>query len=226
MANTGIIIAMSKEFDSLESLLGKPETIDVQLGINVSSYGVGHGKVYVARCGIGEIYAAAAAALLISKYSVDEILNYGFAGALNGKYGFFDIISVKEVIHYDMDLTAFGNKIGQYDDRESELWSTDESLTSALISGGDFPSARIASADKFVRYREEKLALSEKYGADICDMESAGIAVVSNKAGIPFASIKLIADGIDGDSGEEFMRNADKGAGQLAEVVYRYLTEK
>lgn len=225
MKRIGMVIALGKEFDALEELLGNPEKKHSMLGIEFSEYRLGDKFFVVARCGIGEIYATMACSVLVVKYRVKALLNYGFAGALSDKYGIFDMVAVRDVVHYDMDLTAFGNALGQYDDRESEYWQADSALTAAILKERMIPSARIASADKFVRLTENKLALSKQFSADLCDMESAAVAIAAHKARIPFVSIKLIVDGIGGDSLLEFEENAKRGALCLAEIFYDFIKD-
>ncbi|NCA66523.1 MAG: 5'-methylthioadenosine/S-adenosylhomocysteine nucleosidase [Clostridia bacterium] len=224
MSKIGIIIAMNKEFDSLSALVGEPLLKEQFAGIDFSSYSINNHTVILARCGIGEIYASTAATLLIYLYGAEELLNYGFVGALSDKYKIFDILAVKDVVHYDMDLTAFGNKPGQYDDRDDELWQADEALTSRIIGSRTITAERIASADKFVRLTEAKLTIGKMFSAEMCDMESAGIAIIANRSKIPFASLKLIVDGVDGDSHAAFEVNAKKGASALAEILFDYLS--
>lgn len=224
MKTVGIIIAMGKEYCSLEKLLEKPLKTENVVGITISTHRLKNKTAVIARCGIGEIYAATAATILTVNYKVDELINYGFVGALSDKYKIFDMLAVGDVVHYDMDLTAFGNPLGQYDDKKEIYWRADNALTSALIKN-KFPVERIASADKFVRSIETKLNIAKIFCAEMCDMESAGIAVVANKANVPFASIKLIVDGVTGDCYSEFEENAKKGAECLAKIVYEYLSE-
>ncbi len=223
MKKLGIVVAMNKEFDSLGALLGTPVKTESIIGVNFLMYASRHYDIIVAHCGIGEIYAASATALLISSYGAEEIINYGFVGALSDKYKVFDILAVRDVVHYDMDLTAFGNALGQYDDRPHEAWDADRALTARLTGGYSLPFERIASADKFVRFKTAKQNLAELFGAEMCDMESAGVAVVASRANVPFASIKLIVDGIEGDSHASFEVNAKKGAEVLARIIQRYI---
>lgn len=225
MKKIGIVIAMSKEFDSLDKLLGQPQNKKSIIGIDFSEYQLKNCTAIVARCGIGEIYATSATTVLVANYQVEILINYGFVGALSDKYKIFDMVAVSDIIHYDMDLSAFGNQIGQYDDQKDAYWTTNKELTSQLIATRSIPSERIASADKFVRFTEAKLNIAKLFTAEICDMESAGIAIVANKANIPFASIKLIVDGVSGDSHAEFEANAQKGALCLAEIVYNYISK-
>lgn len=224
MRKIGIVVAMSKEYDSLAELLPSQSSKVIYSGIEFSIYNINDCEIIIARCGIGEIYAASATSLLVCLFGADELINYGFAGALNGDHKLFDVLAIRDIVHYDMDLTAFGNKIGQYDDRDSELWLCDEELTTKLLGSKGAEFVRIASADKFIKNSADKKKIASSFGAALCDMESAGIAVVANKSGVPFASIKLVVDGVEGDSSVAFEENAKNGATSLAKIIYNYIT--
>ena len=48
----------------------------------------------------------------------------------------------------------------------------------------------------------EKKSLREKYGASICEMESAGVLITCKNAGVPCLIVKAVSDGEGG--AEEF----------------------
>jgi len=52
----------------------------------------------------------------------------------------------------------------------------------------------LAESLKVLRDHEEKAALSRRTGAIAADMESAAVAAVAHRAGIPFLSIRAVAD--------------------------------
>ena len=68
-----------------------------------------------------------------------------------------------------------------------------------------------ASADKFVDGPEAKSALHERFGADICEMEAAGVVLSCNRAGVPCLVIKTVSDGITGGA-EEFSKELTRSA--------------
>ena len=70
-----------------------------------------------------------------------------------------------------------------------------------------------ASGDKFVASREEKEYL-RTFGAHICDMECAGLAIATERNGIPLLSIKVVSDKADESANVSF-----------GEVVRRGLTK-
>ncbi len=60
-----------------------------------------------------------------------------------------------------------------------------------------------ASADRFVSGSKDKAYLHETFGADICDMESAGILLTCNRNKVPCVMLKAVSDAMEG-TGEEF----------------------
>ena len=79
----------------------------------------------------------------------------------------------------------------------------------------------MASADKFVEDRNEKIRLRAS-GCGICEMELAGIARVCERSGVKCLSIKCISDAFDGN-GADFEKNvrasAEKAFGVIREVM-------
>ena len=68
----------------------------------------------------------------------------------------------------------------------------------------------MASADKFVEDRNEKLRLRES-GCGLCEMELAAIARVCERSGVKCLSIKCISDAFDG-TGADFEKNVKRSA--------------
>ncbi len=68
-----------------------------------------------------------------------------------------------------------------------------------------------ASADKFVGNPVRKAELHELYGAEICEMESAGILLTANRCQVPALLIKAVSDSATGGA-EEFNNMANKAA--------------
>ncbi len=216
----GIVVAMQREAGVLEHFSNiEKKTV---LGIEFYSFSSANNSVCLARCGIGETRAAAATALLISLFHCDNIINYGYVGALNDSLMIDEVVAVEEVIHTDVDLTAFGLALGQYDEEKEVEIKCDDTLLYELC--GDTKRVRLASSDKFVATREKKLFLANNFNAQICDMEGAGIASVCRQAGVPFALLKIVADGVkEEDCTESFSKNSIFGIAPLVDIICRYL---
>lgn len=157
---------------------------------------------------IGEIAASAACQLLITKYGVDCILNFGVVGALTPKASVQSLVYVKDVVHYDMDTSKIdGYPVGRYGCFDDVAVTTNETLLAKAQQVNALPLVRCASADKFVDDAESKTALNKNFDADICDMESAGILFACRFNNVPCLLVKCISDSLTGGA-DEYMSNA------------------
>ena len=81
---------------------------------------------------------------------------------------------------------------------------SEETVKQALGVYPDLKPVTCASGDKFVADPKIKAELHEKYGADICEMEAAGIALTCDRNGIQCLLVKIVSDGIVGGA-EEYL---------------------
>lgn len=194
----GFVVAMEAEYEPFLARLGNLTRHETLSGIEFCGYNSLGKSVVLAKCGIGTVAAAAATALLIGHYHCDRIMNYGLVGAI-GDAPVGSLVAVRDVVHYDADLTPFGHPLGAAADMPSPYIPADPDWYKELLARGLF-GARIASGDKFIASDKIKADLSSYFSADICDMESAGIALTCARAGVPFAMIKLVSDGAGDDA--------------------------
>ncbi len=172
------------------------------------------GKEAVLCCppSIGEITAAAACQMMISHFNVECILNFGVVGALTAKSAVESTMYVGSVVHYDMDTSQIDNSpIGHYDCFGGIVNSCDSNLLTKATQIKNLPIVCCASADKFVADSNSKAKLNRDFGAEICDMESAGILWTCKFNNIPCLLVKCVSDSLFGGSGE-FVKNAEKAA--------------
>ena len=196
----GIFTAMEKE--AVSFLNGATKTMDGSFAIYNFQLG-SHDAVLCVPATVGEIAASASCQLLISKYNVDIILNFGVVGALTDKMSLCSTVLVKDVVHYDMDVSAIDNiPVGRYGCFEDIAVATDEKLLAKALQIQNMPTVRCASADKFVDDAQSKSALHNNFGADICDMESAGILFACRFNNIPCLLVKCISDSLFGGHAE------------------------
>ena len=216
----GIFTAMQKETVSFL----KKDTPKIQVG-EFSVYTLKLGKHDAYLCcppSVGEIAATAACQLLISQFHVDVILNFGVVGALDESTTLLSTVYVDSVVHYDMDLRYIDNlPVGRYSCFSDISVSCDRSLLNKALSVAELPLVRCASADKFVGEEDSKTALRAKFGAKICDMESAGILFACKFNKIPCLLVKCISDSLTGGKTEycENAQNAARGFFQFAEKL-------
>lgn len=200
----GVVVAV--EVDAVLSKYGEPKETVKKSGYTVHTYENEDFIMYVLDSGAGEIAAAAGTQFLISEFGVDMIINFGVVGALTEEMATAELCVVEKVIHYDLDTTNWLNlPRGQYPDQPSAYVPTDAALLEKALE--IYPALRkvtCASADKFVDAAEAKTELHESYGADICEMEAAGIVLTCTRNSVPCLLIKAVSDSLTG-GGAEFM---------------------
>ena len=219
----GLLIAIERELAVfLQS--GEERTEETVAGRTVYRTRMEGHDICAVKSGCGEIDAAAATMLLIVQYGCEVILNFGVTGALEDDLKVEDLFVAEKAWHYDFDVTPFTgcDKIGQYEEYPDEFIPLDAGLVKLVTER--IPGIRkiaVASGDKFVEDREEKLRLRAG-GCGICEMELAGIARTCERSGVRCLSIKCISDTFDGN-GADFEKNvkasAEKAFGAIREVL-------
>lgn len=176
--------------------------------------------LYFVHSGAGEIRAAAAAQLLIDKYSIDLLINFGVVGALTKDFKSAKTCFVKRVVHYDFDTSAADNcEVGRYNDYpEVFLYTSADILEKASRLYPSIPLVTIASGDKFIADEAQKQKLHDDFSADICDMESAAVVLVADMNSVPNLLIKTVADSVTGGAAE-FRERFAEGAEIALKVV-------
>lgn len=218
----GIVVAMDKELQPF--LSNKHYTKTTINGYEVYSFEMCNKQVVCCKLRtVGEICAAGATQLLITQYQVQLILNFGVVGALTDNGKLLDTMLVGSVVHYDMDTSCVDNcKVGRYLIFDDVAIPTDQDMLQLALSVQNLPVVRCASADKFVEGEQAKSALNKQFGADICDMESAGIVITCKLNGVKVLLIKTVSDALTGGV-QEFEVNLQKAAQQYVHFVEQLL---
>lgn len=224
MKKIGMVVAILTELSAVFKKFGEPKetiwhgTMDVHLFENDKI------SLYVAHSGAGEIGAAAATELLIAHYGVDLIVNFGVVGGLTDEMAKAKSAVVDRVVHYAYDSSAFDGTVpGQYSELPDVYIPVPQDLVErALELFPELVRVTVASADRFVDLTEEKRALHKDFDADICDMESAGIALTCYRNSVPCLLVKTVSDGVTGGA-EEFGKESAKTAEIALKIVYELL---
>jgi adenosylhomocysteine nucleosidase len=112
MDTIGVIGAMEEEVELLKSALGQVETFE-RAGNTFYIGELHHTRIVLLQSGIGKVNAAIGTTLLISRYDPLCLINTGSAGAVFEDLEVGDVIISTQVVHHDVDVTAFGYAIGQ-----------------------------------------------------------------------------------------------------------------
>lgn len=193
----GLVVAV--EMDSVFAYYGELEKLESPAGFEVFRTERGGNTLYIAHTGIGEIAAAAGVQYLSTKYAVEAIVNFGVVGGLTPEMKRHRICAVDRVVYYRYDCSEFMDlPEGQVIGHDSVYLETDRILTrKALETESELMNAVCCSSDKFVGNAEDKNALHERYGGDICDMESAAIVLSCEINSLPCLLLKAVSDGLE-----------------------------
>ena len=221
----GLIIAMDKEMTGIMRVVSESERLVHNSAYEVYRARYADKTLYIMRSGIGEIAAAAATQYLITAFSVDFILNFGICGKLGDKMKLLQTAVVKSVVHYQFDTSAIDNeKAGKYSEYESVYIHAPEYPQKLVRSlDPEIVAAVCASGDKFIAEETDKAELVKKYGADICEMESAGVLLTANRNNTPCVIIKTVSDDCSAMDYDRFSTIAAEKHTELIEKILKSL---
>lgn len=222
MKRIGMVVAMRKEILPLIENSGLEVSNESVGKYQISSFKYLDKEIIIVESGVGEIYAAGATQLLISKYEVECIINFGVCGLLNDKLNLLETVLVDGIVHYDFDLSKIDNlPVGQYPNMDRVIPCKNSLMDVVTSINPSIQKVICASADKFVVDGDVKDNLYKEYGASICEMESAGVALTCLNNNIPFAVIKAVSDGKGGaDDYKKLVISASKS---YIELIYKVL---
>jgi len=213
----GIVCAMVKEVMPLLKKIGLPQEKKIN-GYPCYFLTKNGNDVIIIQSGYGEIYGSGATATLIS-LGAEQIYNFGVCGALTEELSSCDSVAVSGVVHYDFDLSAIDPvEPGVYPNQESAVIPTDKTLLKCVLE--KFPNLKVgvcASGDKFIANENFKAELNKKFGATICDMESAGILLSSQVANVPCFMLKTVSDGKGG--AQEYLKTVNTASEICANLI-------
>ena len=223
---TGIIGAMEIETDGLIRIM--TDSVVKSAG----SYHFVKGKIcgkeaVVCRCGIGKVFSSTAAALMISLFEPETIINLGVAGGAKPlKQG--DIVVSERTVQHDYDATADGLEKGRVHGFESPFFDCGRAAVGQLSEvlnrlGYRYKVGTIASGDCFISDRHKAAEISREFGAIAYDMESAAINQVCAFQGVGFVSVRAISDNGDDEAVKSFYEFVTESSAKAIEVIKEYV---
>lgn len=207
----GIIGAMDEEIELLlPELELKKKLIKAQMTF---FYGVLLGKkVVLVRSGIGKVNSAICAQILVDDFDVTNIINVGIAGGIGESINPGDVVIADNLIQYDMDTTAFGDKIGQVPRLDCYEFVCDKVMVNiakkscSKLKELKTYTGRIVSGDQFIADVEKTRWLISEFDALACEMEGASIGQVCYLNKIPFVVIRSISDNANNGAHMDFKK--------------------
>lgn len=219
-----VILAMESEFTALKNKVraGVNKTIG---GISGIEFPIPSGKAFAFQGKIGKVATAFDIGRLASQLDIKAIVNTGVGGALDPTVRPLDVVVANQVAYHDVDLTAFGNPLGQMDGNPLWFKAGESFLKSAEDLEVNAPFrilvGPIISGDKFVTKDNLSPELIQKaFGHPLaCDMEGGAVAQVANILHVPFCIIRSISDDTTAEGNkntyQEFLELAAKHASSV-----------
>lgn len=200
----GIIGAMQPEVEAIIASLTERETETVS-GITFHTGLISGKRVAVAKCGIGKVFAALCAEIMILKYSPDLLVNTGVGGAIGGGLCCGDVVIADRLCQHDMDTSAIGDPKGLVSGINMIYFEADPRAREILMEQGRaldlaVKSGTVATGDKFIADASDKQRIATDFAASVCEMEGCAIAQTAFVNGTPFAVVRAISDSADGEA--------------------------
>ncbi len=225
MKKLGLVAAMAKELKVfLEALGDKGEKIESK-GFCVYLFRLEGKELYVTDSGVGEVSSAIATQMLVDRYGVDAIINFGVCGSLDNALDVAEIVFGESVYHFDRDTSLLdGCEVGFYTEYDTKYLKTDDKMLSwAREIAPEIESVRIASSEKFVADSTLKNTL-KKEGARVCEMEALGVLLTAKRNNIPFLIIKAISDKADEEASMSFNEMLSIAMERCSELIIKIIS--
>lgn len=209
----GVVIAMQSE---AQILIDQMQNVSTQTVCGKTVYlGKAFEKdVALCVCGVGKVNATIGAQLVIDRFNVEKLLNFGVAGGLNDGTKLCQVYQIAKAVQFDFDLTQLnGTKMGTLDEYSENYLP----LSTLPLP---FPMKNLSTSDRFNDSKADFVLLTEELGADIRDMEGCAIVQTALCSALPVYSVKAISDVAgSGSTTEQFLINKDKALQNLKGVL-------
>jgi len=225
----GIIGAMDIEVEFIKSKVCN-SVIEVISGISFYSGEIEGKKAVVATCGIGKVNAAICAQIMIIKYNIKMLINFGVAGALSPNVKIGDVVIGNKTVQYDMDLSGLGSPKGHIPGIDVINFISSKKIVDKSIIASNEANLNIkvhlgtiATGDKFLNDDNIKHKIATEFNAIACDMETASMAHVCFVNNIEFGVIRAISDNAGNDSDidfENFLKLAMENIAKLFDYLW------
>ncbi|MCG1029973.1 5'-methylthioadenosine/S-adenosylhomocysteine nucleosidase [Virgibacillus halodenitrificans] len=223
----GIIGAMDEEVALLVSKTKEKEEILIANCVFIKGK-IEEKEVVILKSGIGKVNAAMATTILHEKFNPSHVINTGSAGGFSNRLEVGDIVISTEVVHHDVDVTAFNYAYGQVPGMPA-MFPVDTELAAKAIAAVQtlpisYEQGIIATGDSFMDDAERVAWVKEKFPSMIAaEMEAAAIAQVCHQYNTPFVIIRALSDIAGKESSITFDAFLQKAAENAANLILSML---
>ncbi len=182
----GLVVALSSEANPLIEIIENKKTSKI---INKPLIqGELNGKqVTLIISGIGKVNSAMCAQLLIDRFGVNTIINFGSVGGLPEKVEAMRYYMAEKACQYDFDLSALDPvSVGYIQDYDCVHFNCNK-FDSFL------PLVTLASSDRFT-HKQSDVDTIKALNSDIFDMEGGAIAEVCTANNVKLYIVKGVTD--------------------------------
>ncbi|WP_186576485.1 5'-methylthioadenosine/S-adenosylhomocysteine nucleosidase [Aquibacillus kalidii] len=225
----GIIGAMDEEVKLLQNKMELTRQEDVA-GCRFSVGKLNGKEVVLLKSGIGKVNAALATTILHERYTPSKIINTGSAGGFAKDLDVGDLVISTEVVHHDVDVTAFNYEYGQVPGMPP-TFIADETLIQAAeeatkqLTTINSTTGLIATGDSFMQDEKRVEYVRGKFPMMLAsEMEAAAIAQVCFQYKTPFVIIRALSDIAGKESSVSFDAFLDKAATNAAQLIIELVT--
>ncbi len=229
----GIISAIEEELQLFKSKV-EIEQVVIQAGIEFHFGQLYNEKIILLKSGVGKVNAAVVTQLLIDRFGVDKIIFTGLAGGLVPLLNISDIVVSNYVVQYDVDLTAFGRRLGEIPDLARMIEADEKLIKTASIAFDEIVKdnlkqlivGTIATGDSFISSAEKIKWLQREFGAVAVDMEGGAVGQVCQMNKVPFVIIRVISDKASENAAGEFIFSLDEASHFTFNLVSKMLSDE
>lgn len=168
--------------------------------------------------------AAMAATIMHERFHPTCVINTGSAGGFSEDLDVGDVVISTDVVHHDVDATAFDYVYGQVPGMpakyEADTGLIEKARQAMQELELNWKEGIIATGDSFMEDAERVAFVREQFPSMIAaEMEAASIAQVSYQYQTPFVIIRALSDIAGKDSSVSFDSFLETAAGNAAALI-------
>lgn len=192
-----IATALAEELETALNLCSRVTKTRIA-GIPVWTGVSGKTEIHMVKLGMGPRRSASTLGRAIAALNPERALIAGYAGALDPGLKIGDLIAVKEARLFLEE--TWGAPLGELGFGAPQLLAgTDQLVATGRSAGVEMHSGTALTMPCVVGAPEHKRMLFERFRAAIVDMETAALAAVADRAGVPLHCVRAISDEADDD---------------------------
>jgi adenosylhomocysteine nucleosidase len=167
-------------------------------------------EVVLLKSGIGKVNAAVSTTLLLSQFQPEYVINIGSAGGFDPDLQVGDVVISDQVVHHDVDVTAFGYVMGQVPNMPATYAANNDLVNLAkkalqAVTKVQAKVGLIGTGDSFMNDPVRVEAVRAIFPALVAvEMEAAAVAQVCFKFGTPFVVVRSLSDIAGKESPQSF----------------------